>query len=98
IGGGLMAEELGYVDRLIAEYRKSLESWDRQRARLLGDLEHMEEENGQLRREVGRLRREVEFEAKGTNPSRLTFEVIKPSLRAALQRLLTEHAGEELAP
>lgn len=49
---------------LRAEHVKAGESWDRQRTRLLDDLEHMENENDQLRREVGRLRREVEFEAK----------------------------------
>jgi polyhydroxyalkanoate synthesis regulator phasin len=52
---------------LRTEHVKAGESWDRQSARLLDDLEHMENENDQLRREVGRLRREVAFEANGAD-------------------------------
>lgn len=52
-----------------AAWRLHAERIDRQQhvISLLNDTEHAEKENDQLRREVRRLRREVEFEALGAD-------------------------------
>jgi hypothetical protein len=79
-------------DARIAEWDERVQQllWQRDGVRVIAD---------HFARECDRLRREVEFEAKGANPSRLFFEVSKPSLRAEIERLMVLDAtGTEPQP